>query len=238
MQLPFVERDGDRVAVHPEIAALLRTRFEPLVKALYERILHVLAGDGAYVEAARLALEAGDVVRAAAMIDAAPPYTAAPVPLGEYERIIDRIDRSLITRFPNLWIATIPYRSFSVDPLTYMREAETVYFCLPAASSADQRAAALMLLASAYTNAGRAAESEQLIEDALHDFAAERSPAARVDARTSPPRCAASRAASSSRARWPARPPRSRATRSARTRPCTTSTRTRRRTAASRRGRS
>ncbi len=177
VQLPFVERDGERVAVHAEIAALLRTRFEPLVKALYERILHVLAGDGAYVEAARLALEAGDVVRAAAMIDAAPPYTAAPVPLGEYERIIDRIDRSLITRFPNLWIATIPYRSLSVDPLTYMREAETVYFCLPAASSADQRAAALMLLASAYTNAGRAAESEALIEDALRDFAAERSPA-------------------------------------------------------------
>ncbi len=175
--LPFVELERDRVTVHPEVTALLRTRFEPLVRALYERILHVLAGDGAYVRAARLALDAGDAARAAAMIDAAPPYTAAPVPLGEYERVIDRIDRGLITQYPNLWIATIPYRSLSVDPLAYVREAETVYFCLPAASGADQRAAALMLLASAYANVGRPAESEQLIEDALHDFAAERSPA-------------------------------------------------------------
>ncbi|MEA2719601.1 MAG: hypothetical protein QOJ39_1465, partial [Candidatus Eremiobacteraeota bacterium] len=73
--LPFVELDGDCAVVHPEIAALLRSRFESLVKALYERTLHVLTGDGAYVAAARIALDGGDGTRAAAIIDAAPPYT-------------------------------------------------------------------------------------------------------------------------------------------------------------------
>jgi DNA-binding SARP family transcriptional activator len=175
-KLPFVETSGGRSAVHREIASLLYDRFEPLVKRLYERTAQVLTGDGAYVDAARIALDAGDVERAAAIVDAAPPYTVATVPLGEYERIIDRIDRidrNLITRFPNLWIATIPYRSFSVDPAVYIREAETVYYCLPGSAGPDQRAAILMLLASAYVNVGRTADADQAIDEALHGFARE-----------------------------------------------------------------
>lgn len=173
--LPFVVFDGDRAIVHPEIVALLRARFTQLVKSLYERTLHVLAGEGAYVEGARIALEAGDVSRAAAIMDAAPPYTAAPVPLGEYERVIDRIDRTLITRFPNIWIATIPYRSFAVDRATFAREAETVYYCLPHGASPDQRAAALMLLGNAFANVGRFDDCDQLVEEGLRGFALEHS---------------------------------------------------------------
>ncbi len=169
--LPFVEPSDAGVSVHGEVARLLRDRFVPLVGELYERTLHVLAGDGDYARAARIALDAADVERAAAIIDAAPPYTAAAVTLGEYERVIDRIDRSLITRYPNLWIATIPYRSFAVEPEVYVREAETVYYCLPATAGPDQRATILMLLASAYVNVGRAADADQVIEEALHGFA-------------------------------------------------------------------
>jgi DNA-binding SARP family transcriptional activator len=177
--LPFVEvvtergtgGAAPRALVHPEIAALLRARFDPLMKALSERTLNALAGDGAYAAAARIALDGGDTLRAAAILDAAPPYTAAPAMMGDYQRVVERIDRELITRFPNLWIATIPHRSFSVDPATFVREAETVFFCLPAAATADQRAASLMLLASAYSSAGRIAECDRLVEDALHGFA-------------------------------------------------------------------
>jgi len=175
--LPFVELEGDRAMVHPEIETLLRARFEQLVKALYERTLHVLTGDGAYVAAARVALDGGDGTRAAAIIDAAPPYTSAQVPLREYERIIDRIDPDVITRFPNVWIATIPFRAFHVDRAAFVREAETVFYCLPHGARPELRAAALMLLASAYTTVGRAAEANELVDDALHGFAAEPSPA-------------------------------------------------------------
>lgn len=173
-ELPFVILDEAGVVIHPEIVGLLRARFGSLVRPLFDRTLDVLTGDGAYAEAARVAVEGGDIVRAAAIIDAAPPYTAAPVLLGEYERIIDRIDRRLITRFPNVWIATIPYRSFAVDRASFVREAETVYYCLPHSASSDQRATALMLLASAYTNVGRFADSDQLLEEALQGFARER----------------------------------------------------------------
>jgi DNA-binding winged helix-turn-helix (wHTH) protein len=178
--LPFVEQRGGRALVHPAVMEVLRERFEALVGGLYERTLRVLAGDGAYVEAARVALDAGDPPRAAAIIDAAPPYTAAPVPLDEYARIIDRIDRidrNLITRFPNVWIATIPYRSFSVNPATYVREAETIYYCLPTSAAADQRAAVLMLLVSAYVNLGRGPDAYELLDEALAGFARAQSPA-------------------------------------------------------------
>ncbi len=170
--LPAVERDGERVVVHPAVVDLVHERFGPAAQLLYGRLLDVLTGDGAYAEAARIALESGDAARAASIVDAAPPYTAAPVSLAEYERIIERIDRGLISRYPNLWIATIPYRAFAVDRATFVREAETVYYCLSGAASAEQRAAALMLLANAYINVGRVAECDQLVDEALHGFAA------------------------------------------------------------------
>ncbi|MBV9408978.1 MAG: hypothetical protein JO164_09140, partial [Candidatus Eremiobacteraeota bacterium] len=172
-QLPFVRLDGERAQVHPEIAKLQRERFGPLVKTLYERTLHVLTGDASYTRAAHVALDAGDVDRAAAILDASPPYTGARVPLGEYERILDRIDRGLVTRYPNVWLATIPHRAFSVDRATYVREAETVYYCLPRTASAEQRAVVLMHLSSGYTNVGRIEESDQLLNDALEGFARE-----------------------------------------------------------------
>jgi DNA-binding SARP family transcriptional activator len=176
-RLPFAGVSDDRVAIHPEIEALLRARFAPLVSELYERTLRVLTGDGAYVDAARVAIGAGDATRAAAIIDAAPPYTAAVVPIRAYEKIVDRLDRNLITRYPNIWIATIPYRSFSVDAATYVREAETIYFCMPPGASLDQRAAILMLLASAYVNVGRTEEADALVTEALAGFAGPQSPA-------------------------------------------------------------
>lgn len=171
--LPFIELQLEHATVHPEVVRLLRERFQSLTSALYERTLHVLSGDGAYVKAASLAIDHGDVKRAAAIIDAAPPYTASRVPLGEYERVLDRLDRDLVTQYPNVWLATIPYRAFSVDRATYVREAETVYYCLPRTANPDQRAVVLIHLGSAYTNAGRHAESEDLLETALRGFARE-----------------------------------------------------------------
>ncbi len=169
--LPFVSQEGDGVAVHCEVARLLRDRFASIVEPLYERTLDVLCRAGRHLVAARMALDRGDGLRAAEVIDSAPPFTTLPVPLGEYERIIERVEPRLITRFPNLWIATIPYRSFSIDPATYIREAETVYFCLPAGTDPDQRAAALMMLASAYANVGRSRDAEVLLAEAFEGFA-------------------------------------------------------------------
>lgn len=169
--LMFVEPDAGGVRVHPEVVRLLRVRFASLMKSSYERVLHVLTGEGEYIEAARLALEVDDVESAAAIIDAAPSYMAAPIRVYEYERIIDRLDRSLITRYPNLWIATIPFRNFAVDRKSFIREAETVYYCMPPGATPDQRAAITLILASAYANAGRSEESDLLIEESLGGFA-------------------------------------------------------------------
>jgi DNA-binding SARP family transcriptional activator len=169
--LPFVERSGGSVRVHPEVVRLLRERFASRVQGLYEDVLQVLTGEGKYVEAAHVALGRRDSLRAAAVVDAAPSYFAMPLPLHEYERIIDRLDPGLVTRFPNLWIATIPYRNFAVDRATFVREAETVHYCLPAGASLDQRAATLTILANAYVNLGRREDGEQLIRDALQGFA-------------------------------------------------------------------
>jgi DNA-binding SARP family transcriptional activator len=171
--LPYVARDGDRIRVHVEIGRLLRERFSLPVRALYDQTVTVLSRAGGHLTAARIALDAGDSIRAAEIIDAAPPFTAAPVPIGEYERVIERIDPELITRFPNLWVATISYRAFAIEPATYIREAETIYFCLQSGVSSDQRAAVLMMLASAYANVNRGADADELVAEALRGFASE-----------------------------------------------------------------
>ena len=171
LRLPFVHREQDRVFVHPEVAALLRRRFETLWNALYDRTLHVLSGDGAYVKAAQVALDGADAVRAAAILDAVPPYTTANVPLADYERILDRLDHDLVTQYPNVWLATIPYRAYAVDRGAYVLEAETIYYCLPRTAAPHVRAVVLMHLASGYANVDRGAESEQLLRDALDGFA-------------------------------------------------------------------
>lgn len=169
--LPFVDDSGGTVRVHTEAVRLLRERFASRLHALYEDVLQVLIGEGKYVDAAHVALGQRDPLRAAAVIDAAPSYFAMPVALHEYERVIDRLDPALVTRFPNLWIATIPYRNFAVDRATFVREAETVHYCLPAGASLDQRAATVTILANAYVNLGRRGDGEQLIRDALQGFA-------------------------------------------------------------------
>jgi len=177
-RLPIVEDSGDgRARVHPEVFGLLHERFDALVESSYERIIQAFSGDGAYAEAAALALEHDDVERAAAILDASPPYTAARISLAQYERILDSLDRELITRYPNLWLATIPFRAFSVDRATYLREAETLYYCLPQVAGAVQRAAILMHLSSAYANLGRAADGERVLANALAGFGREPSPA-------------------------------------------------------------
>lgn len=175
--LPFVLRDGERAYVHPDVVALLRARFGPLIKTHYERTLHALAEDGAHGVAAAVALEGGDAERAAELLDGAPPYTAARVALAEYERVLNRIGREAVVRYPNVWLATIPFRRFAVDLATYIREAETVAYCLPHSTPPDKRAVALMHLASAYFNIGRVAECDRVIDSGLRSFAAAEVPA-------------------------------------------------------------
>jgi len=169
----LVEPAGDRFQVHPAVCDVLRSRFVRSVERIYDRTLEGLTSDGQHLAASRIALEAGDSLRAAAIIDSAPPYPTSFAPLQDYARVIDRLDRTLVTRYPNLWVSTIPYRSFSVDPQTHVREAETVYYCLSPAASLDQRATALMLVASAYVNSGRTNEADALVNEALGGFARE-----------------------------------------------------------------
>lgn len=175
--LPFVTMENDRGFVHPEIAALLRSRYAPLVDALYQQTIAALVADGAHGAAARVALENRDALRAAALLDAAPPYTQSPLGLTDYERVLDRIDRAVVTGYPNMWLATIPFRRFSVDRETYLHEAETVYYCLPYSAAPEKRVAALMHLASAYFNHGRVADCDAIIEAALQGFGSSPSPA-------------------------------------------------------------
>ena len=172
--LPFVTAgDGGEYAVHPLVRSMIVSRFPERAAAALESALaaHERAGNGA--RAAQIALALGDRLRAARALDALPTFMRAPTALADCESIVSRLDADEIATFPNLWIATIPFRRFAVDLRTYLHEARRVYYCLPTSADARLRTDALLHLSSALYQSALFEESETVLREALETFARE-----------------------------------------------------------------
>ncbi len=177
LELPFVQHGDDGALVlHPLVARLLAVRRPQVVAALRERVLRAHEQHGDWLRVVRVAAATGAPERAARALEALPTFLDEALPLPESEAVVAALARSAVTAYPNLWIATIPYRRFAVEVATYLAEARTVYHCLPAAASARQRVAALIPLVSALYQHGAFEEVEELFAEALDDFAREPGP--------------------------------------------------------------
>ncbi len=113
-----------------------------------------------------------DPHRAARILDRLPTYLRTSTALPDCEQVLARLGPALIAQYPNLWIATIPFRRFAVELETYLREARTVYYCLPIESDEQLRLDAMLQLVNALYTVGELEESERLIDGALAAIAA------------------------------------------------------------------
>ncbi|MEA2664711.1 MAG: LuxR family transcriptional regulator, maltose regulon positive regulatory protein, partial [Candidatus Eremiobacteraeota bacterium] len=139
LALPFVAREGAGYAVHPLVRAMLAARYPERMGDAAERALAAHEERGNGVRAAHIALGQGDARRAARLLDRLPTYLRTSTALPACEQIVSQLGPALIAQYPNLWIATIPFRRYAVDLGTYVREARTVYYCLPVASEPQLR---------------------------------------------------------------------------------------------------
>ncbi|MBV8369794.1 MAG: winged helix-turn-helix domain-containing protein [Candidatus Eremiobacteraeota bacterium] len=172
--LPFVRRDdGGAYELHPLVRAMVRTRFAGCVAAAHALALEAHERRGDAARAAQIALASDDVRRAARVLDRLPTYVRAPAALPECEQVVARLEPAQLVRFPSLWIATMPFRRFSVDLATYLHEARTVYYCLPSDADAALRTDALLHLAAALYQSARFDETETAVGEALDSFARE-----------------------------------------------------------------
>jgi DNA-binding SARP family transcriptional activator len=170
--LPFVDAGASgRYAVHPLVRATIASRFPDAARAALERAVTNAERAGQARRAAQNALALGDVRRAARALEALPTFMRSADALPDAEAIVARLDGEQIAGYPNLWIATIPFRRFTVDLRTYLREARRVYYCLQADSDARLRTDALLHLASALYQDGLFEECETVVDDALATFA-------------------------------------------------------------------
>jgi DNA-binding SARP family transcriptional activator len=175
LALPFVERDrAGTYEVHPLARAMVRGRYAERVAAALAVVLDTHERLGHAARAARIALVCGDPRRAARVLDRLPTYVRAPTALPECEQVVAQLEPSQIARYPSLWIATMPFRRFSVDLQTYLHEARTVYYCLSPDADAGLRTDALLHLAAALYQNALFEETEMVVAEALDSFARER----------------------------------------------------------------
>jgi DNA-binding SARP family transcriptional activator/tetratricopeptide (TPR) repeat protein len=171
--LQFVSRTAQaEYQLHPLLAALLRRRFESRLGGILEISFERRKSRGDFVRAAQIALARGNYREAAQALDSAPTYLDDAA-LSDCEEVVAHLDADTICGFPNLWVATIPFRRFAVDLDAYVREAETVYFCGAVTADDGRRLGVLLHLASALYQTGRHAESEEIVTEAFHDLAPE-----------------------------------------------------------------
>jgi DNA-binding SARP family transcriptional activator len=172
--LPFVEVAADGAyGVHPLVRAMVAARLPVRVRAALESAIAENERAGDARRAAQLALAAGDVKRAARALEGLRTFMRSRDALSEAETIVARLEPEQIAAYPNLWIATIPFRRFSVDLRTYLREARRVYYCVPSDADARLRTDALLQLASALYQSALFEECETVVADALETFARE-----------------------------------------------------------------
>jgi DNA-binding SARP family transcriptional activator len=174
LALPFVGRGaGGAYDVHPLVRAMVRARHAGRAAAALAAVLDAHERLGHAARAARMALACGDPRRAASVLDRLPTYVRAPTALPECEQVVAQLEPSQIARYPSLWIATMPFRRFSVDLETYLHEARTVYYCLPPDTDAELRTDALLHLAAALYQNAMFEETETVVGEALDSFARE-----------------------------------------------------------------
>jgi DNA-binding SARP family transcriptional activator len=172
LALPFVDSGGPVYGIHPLVRSMVVARYRERVDDALQRALNAHERRGNAARAAQIALAQGDARRAARVLDRLPTYLRTSAALPDCEQVVSRLGTALIAQFPNLWIATIPFRRFSVDLETYLDEARTVYYCLPPECGAGLRVDALLQLASALYQNGIFVEAEELLGEALATFAA------------------------------------------------------------------
>ena len=174
LALPFVSRDdGGAYEIHPLVRATVRARYAARAAAALATVLDAHERLGHAARAARIALACGDARRAARVLDRLPTYVRAPTALPECEQVVAQLGPTQIARYPSLWIATMPFRRFSVDLETYLHEARTVYYCLPPDTEAELRTDALLHLAAALYQNAMFEETETVVGEALDSFARE-----------------------------------------------------------------
>ena len=160
---PFVRIDGDRIELHPLISAALIKRCEGQRDTMVRSLAKQFESSQQYIRAAELYIAARDQDAAARNIEAV-SWLDAPVPAVNIARIVAKLDRDVITRYPQLWGVAIAFSRFSIDPVVAVDEARVLLQRL-ADVPGDRRMHVIRPLAGYLSRLGMHQEGYRLICD-------------------------------------------------------------------------
>lgn len=159
-----VSLDGDRYALHPMLAEMLRKEHRARGEALVRGSAEAAAAAGEEVRAAQLYLAARDDRAAASVLRNVGPYLMS-TPSLELAGVLGALDGKTLLEFPALWCAAMVYRGYAIAPAEWLGMARSLWERLPADAEPRLKRSVFSSYINAYTNLGLLTEARALLEE-------------------------------------------------------------------------
>jgi DNA-binding SARP family transcriptional activator len=159
-----VSLNGDRYALHPMLAEMLRKEHRGRSEALVRAAAQGAASAGEEVRAAQLFLAVRDNRAAASVLRNVGPYLMS-TPSLELAAVLGALDGKTLLEFPALWCAAMVYRGYAIPPTEWLGMARSLWEQLPANADPCLKRSVFSSYINAYTNIGLVAEARALLEE-------------------------------------------------------------------------
>jgi DNA-binding winged helix-turn-helix (wHTH) protein/tetratricopeptide (TPR) repeat protein len=163
LHLPgFISSETGTYQTHPLLLAALLARYGVELHDYLFRAANAYERSGEYVRAAELYDAYGDLQAAAGALDRLPP-AALERPSARTIGVLTQIKMSTLCAYPNLWIATLPYRRPTVEPSRLFDEAVKLLQSMSPDADSSLRQRLLARLAMLAAELGRLDEAQGMI---------------------------------------------------------------------------
>jgi DNA-binding SARP family transcriptional activator len=158
-----VSISGDRYALHPMLAEILRKEHGERAEALLRASAAAAASAGEEVRAAQLYLALRDDRSAASVLRNVGPYLMS-TPSLDLAAVLGALDDKTLLEFPALWCAAMVHRGYAIPPAERLAMARSLWENLPKNADSLLKRSVFSSYINAYTNIGLVTDARALVE--------------------------------------------------------------------------
>lgn len=158
-----VSVSGDRYALHPMLAEILRKEHGDRAEALLRASAAAAASAGEEVRAAQLYLALRDDRSAASVLRNVGPYLMS-TPSPDLAAVLGALGDKTLLEFPALWCAAMVYRGYAIPPSERLAMARSLWENLPKNADSLIKRSVFSSYINAYTNIGLVSDARALVE--------------------------------------------------------------------------
>jgi DNA-binding SARP family transcriptional activator len=164
-----VSVSGDRYALHPMLAEMLRKEHGDRDEALLRASAAAAASAGEEVRAAQLYLTLRDDRSAASVLRNVGPYLMS-TPSLDLAAVLGALDDKTLLEFPALWCAAMVYRGYAIPPSEWLAMARSLWENLPKNADSRLKCSVFSSYINAHTNIGLVTGARALLEQFIKEM--------------------------------------------------------------------